>query len=230
MIERLLPAGVAAAESTVDVGLAELWPAERAAIASAVAKRQAEFATVRHCARQALAALGQPPAPILPGARGAPGWPAGIVGSMTHCRGYRAAVLARASAWAGLGIDAEPDTALPAGVLELVAGPRERRQLAELGSSQHWDKLLFSIKEAVYKAWFPLTGQWLDFHAVSVRLAPDAGWFRADLQVPGPLLDGAELTGFDGRFAFEQGLVLAAVAVPGPARATAGPGPDATTR
>ncbi len=27
--------------------------------------------------------------PILPGERGAPGWPVGVVGSMTHCDGYR---------------------------------------------------------------------------------------------------------------------------------------------
>ena len=81
MIERLLPSWVRAVDTTSDASEDSLWPAERAVVSGAVAKRRAEFATVRACARSALAELGVPPAPILPGVRGAPGWPAGIVGS-----------------------------------------------------------------------------------------------------------------------------------------------------
>lgn len=214
VIERLLPVGVAVVEARSDADVDGLFPEELALIATAAAKRRAEFATVRRCARQALFELGVPSAAILPGDRGAPRWPEGLVGSMTHCRAYRAAAVARSTELAALGIDAELHQPLPPGVLDLIARPEERRQLTELGGARHWETLLFSIKEAVYKTWFPLTGEWLDFDSVSVELRPDQQRFRAGLQVPGPVVDGAELAAFDGCFSIESGLVLAAVAVP----------------
>lgn len=217
MIERLLPEWVRAVDTTSDASEDSLWPAELAVLDRAVPKRRIEFATVRYCARAALAELGVPPAPILPGPRGAPGWPPGIVGSMTHCAGYRGAAVATRQVAASIGIDAEPHGPLPDGVLKAIARPEEHRWLAELAASHpavHWDRLLFSMKESVYKAWFPLTGKWLDFEEASVTVEPEAGTFTAVLQVPGPVLNGQELTGFTGRFGTVDGLVLTAIAVP----------------
>lgn len=217
MIERLLPSWVRAVDTTTDASEDSLWPAERAVLQRAVAKRRVEFATVRVCARAALAELGVPPAPILPGPRGAPGWPAGVVGSMTHCAGYRGAAVASERFAASIGIDAEPHGPLPDGVLEAIARPEERSWLAELAVSAprvHWDRLLFSMKESVYKAWFPLTGSWLDFEGASITVDPAAGAFTAVLQVPGPVLNGRELTTFTGRFSTSDTLVLTAIAVP----------------
>jgi 4'-phosphopantetheinyl transferase EntD len=31
----------------------------------------------------------------------------------------------------------------------------------------HWGRLLFSAKEAIYKAWYPLAGRWPGFVAAS---------------------------------------------------------------
>jgi 4'-phosphopantetheinyl transferase EntD len=217
VIERLLPDWVRAVDTTGDASEDSLWPAERALLTRAVPKRRIEFATVRACARAALAQLGVPPAEILPGQRGAPGWPPGIVGSMTHCEGYRGAAVARQDQAASIGIDAEPHGPLPDGVLDAIARPEEHRQLAELAASHpavHWDRLLFSMKESVYKAWFPLTGSWLDFDEASIGMDPRAGTFTAVLQVPGPVVDGRELTGFTGRFSTSGTLVLTAIAVP----------------
>jgi len=217
VIERLLPEWVRAVDTTSDASEDSLWPAELAVLDRAVPKRRIEFATVRYCARAALAELGVPPAPILPGPRGAPGWPPGIVGSMTHCAGYRGAAVATRQVAASIGIDAEPHGPLPDGVLKAIARPEEHRWLAELAASHpavHWDRLLFSMKESVYKAWFPLTGKWLDFEEASVTVEPEAGTFTAVLQVPGPVLNGQELTGFTGRFGTVDGLVLTAIAVP----------------
>src|SRR5450830_253804 len=85
-----------------------LLPAERDSIAGAVPARIAEFAAGRHCAHQALQAFGvAADVPLLRGPRREPLWPAGLVGSITHTAGYCAAVVAPASACAGLGIDAE---------------------------------------------------------------------------------------------------------------------------
>ncbi len=97
MIEELLPDDVVVVEALSDPPEAVLFPAEEALLAQAVEKRPLEFTTVRHCARVALGRLGVPAAPILPGEHGAPQWPEGIVGSMTHCAGYRAAVVARSA-------------------------------------------------------------------------------------------------------------------------------------
>ncbi len=217
MIGRLLPSWVRAVETSEDADEDSLWPAERAVIGKAVAKRRSEFTTVRACARAALAELGLPPAPILPGTRGAPGWPAGVVGSMTHCDGYRAAAVAHQRFAASVGIDAEPHGPLPEGVLGMIARPEELDWLAELSAgipTVHWDRLLFSMKESVYKAWYPLTERWLDFHEASLTVTPAEGTFTARLQVPGPVLDGRQLTEFTGRYAVSDTLVLTTIAVP----------------
>src|SRR5262245_28830029 len=97
MIDELVPGAVTAVEAFVDPPDATLFPEEEAVVRAAVDKRRREFTTARVCARAALAKLGYPPIPILPGKRGAPTWPDGVVGSMTHCAGYRAAAVARAT-------------------------------------------------------------------------------------------------------------------------------------
>ncbi|MER6122437.1 4'-phosphopantetheinyl transferase superfamily protein [Streptomyces sp. NPDC001795] len=227
MIEELLPGSVAVVEAHGDDALGDgvcLYPEEEAVIARAVDKRRREFTAVRACARHAMEKLGVPPQPVLPGERGAPRWPEGLVGSMTHCEGYCAAALARVGELASLGIDAEPHDRLPDGVLEAVALPTEQTRLRGLARSHpsfHWDRLLFSAKESVYKAWFPLTGKWLDFLEADIEIAPGAaadvsGGFRARLLVPGPLVDGRRIEVFDGRWTIQRGLAATAVVVPHP--------------
>lgn len=224
MIEELLPATVVTVETDglADPGPAALYPEEAALMARAVAKRRREFAAVRVCARRAMEKLGVPPQPVLPGDRGAPRWPQGLTGSMTHCQGYCAAALTRTTDLASLGIDAEPDLPLPEGVLSVVALPAEAERLRRLAGERpgvRWDRLLFSAKESVYKAWFPLTGRWLDFSEADIEIRPDPagrrlGTFRAALLVPGPRVGDRRLTHFDGRWTVRQGLLATAVTVP----------------
>ncbi|MGW6904203.1 4'-phosphopantetheinyl transferase family protein [Streptomyces sp. NPDC054940] len=224
MIEELLPDSVVTVEAYGDEELPNtaLYPEEEAVVAKAVAKRRREFAVVRSCARHAMEKLGVPPQPILPGERGAPSWPAGLVGSMTHCDGYHAAALVRAADLASLGIDAEPHQTLPEGVLPAVALPAEAERLRRLAGDHpavHWDRLLFSAKESVYKAWFPLTGKWLDFTEADIDLFADpgeqyGGGFRARLLVPGPSVGDRRVDLFEGRWTVRRGLVATAVSVP----------------
>ncbi|WP_128375763.1 4'-phosphopantetheinyl transferase family protein [Streptomyces cavernae] len=224
MIEELLPDSVVAvetfcAEAAQDAeGIDEviLFPEEQAVVAKAVEKRRREFAVVRRCARSAMEKLGIPPQPILPGERGAPRWPSGLIGSMTHCEGYAAAALARSADLASLGVDAEAHLPLPEGVMEAVALPAEQERHDRLSVEHpavHWDRLLFSAKESVYKAWFPLTGRWLDFAEADIEISPDTGRFRARLLVPGPVVGDARLGHFDGRWSVRDGLVSTAVTV-----------------
>ncbi|WP_432076019.1 4'-phosphopantetheinyl transferase family protein [Streptomyces wuyuanensis] len=219
MIGKLLPPPIAVCEVFGDPPVSEMYPEERAVVANAVPERQREFGTVRACARTALGELGFPPGPILPGASRAPQWPPGVVGAMTHCRGYRAAAVAHAADVLTIGLDAEPHLPLPdEGVLGLVTLPGERTALERLGALRPevcWDRLLFSAKESVYKAWYPLTGRWLDFDQAALTIDPDDATFHARLLVDGPVVGGRPLTGFDGRWLVESGLLVTAIAVVG---------------
>jgi 4'-phosphopantetheinyl transferase EntD len=222
MIESILPAAVAAVDTFVDPPGATLLPGEELLISKAVAKRRAEFTTGRWCARQAMTRLGRTPAVVLPGSRGEPQWPAGLVGSITHCVGYRAAVVAESGRVVTVGIDAEPNEPLAEGILDAVSVPEERPRIEALCRefpAVHWDRLLFSAKESVYKAWFPLTSRWLDFEDANVVIDPVGGRFTAQLRVSGPQVHGRKLTGFTGRWAVERGLVVTAIAILEPARA-----------
>ncbi|MFH9294969.1 4'-phosphopantetheinyl transferase [Streptomyces sp. NPDC017520] len=230
MIERLLPADVSCAATRAEtVPDGTLFPEEEALVAKSVAKRRNDFATARACARRAMAGLGLPPVAVLHGHRGRPLWPEGIVGSLTHCEGYRAAALARAKGVLSLGIDAEPHAPLPAGVRELVTLPTERARIgppAPEGRGEiHWDRVLFSAKESVFKTWYPVTGIELDFIQADLtfqqaggRVGEDdaphggtaaEGTFAARLLLTDPALP----TTLRGRWRIEDGIVATAVLV-----------------
>lgn len=217
MIERIVPSGVAVATSERDLECEPFSAAEERAVGRAVETRRREFLTARACARGALAELGVPAQAIPAGPRGEPIWPAGVVGSITHCSGYRACAVARRERVRALGIDAEPDEALPAGVLPDISLPAEREQLAKLGREApgtSWDRLLFCAKESVYKAWYPLAERWLGFEDALIELDPGRRCFSARLLVEGPRLEDGELCGFSGRWLVAGGLLLTAIAFP----------------
>jgi 4'-phosphopantetheinyl transferase EntD len=212
----LLP-GVRAVEAFDDPPDVLLFPEEQELIAKAVDKRRREFSTARNCARTALAGLGLPPVAIVHGERGSPVWPAGVVGSITHCAGYRASAVALASEVLTIGLDAEPNDVLPDGVLNVISTEAERAWLPEVTSLMPavcWDRLLFSAKESVYKAWFPLTRKWLGFDDATLTVEPAAGTFTAQLLVPGPIRHDVQITHFRGRWLVGNGLVVTAIEVP----------------
>jgi 4'-phosphopantetheinyl transferase EntD len=111
-----------------------------------------------------------------------------------------------------LGVDAEPDQPLPALVLGGIALPGVRAMLRELAGAPgaSWDRLLFSAKESVYKAWFPLTGRWLGFCDARITVNPADGNFAARL-----LVEGAPRAGFGGRWLARDGLILTTVTAAG---------------
>lgn len=216
VIEEILPPGVVAVDTREERLDIELFPEERAALGNAVEKRRREFLTARACAREALARLGLPASPIVPGERGEPRWPPGVVGSITHCAGYRACVLARAGELAAVGIDAEPNAPLPEGLLGDIARPEERpllAQLADIEPGVHWDRLLFCAKETVYKVWYPIARSWLGFEDATLTIDPAARTFRARLLAPWPEVGARCPTSLEGRWQVREGLVLAAIAL-----------------
>ena len=177
LLEGVMPAGVAVAASTMPPGEAEpaLVAGEEVAVARAVAKRRREYAFGRACARRALAQLGLHAAgAIRGGVGGAPQWPVGIVGSITHCELGAAAAVVRAPQLGGLGIDLE--TRARAGridLLALAATATERVRHAALATDLPVGALLFSAKESVYKCVYPRGGRVLEFADVELALAAD---------------------------------------------------------
>jgi len=237
VIETILPGAVISVEAREDPEDIALFPAEESSVGQAVDKRRREFTTARACVREAFRDLGLQPSAVPNGARGEPLWPAGVVGSITHCEGYRACAIARSTQMATIGIDAEPHAALPDGLLGEIAIAQELSWLRERrrdAPDVHWDRLLFSAKESVYKAWFPLAKQWLGFEDAVVSVDPSARTFTARLLVAAPMVEGRRLTGFAGRWLIRDGLVLTAIALPprgepSPARinpSSAGPRPS----
>jgi 4'-phosphopantetheinyl transferase EntD len=215
MIEEILPGCVVAVEARHDRGDVRLFPEEQALLANAIEKRRREFTTARACAREAFGRLGLPAVAIPAGARGEPLWPTGVVGSITHCDGYRAAALARAGQIATLGIDAEPHAALPDGLLVKIAAAQEfpalhrlQRELPEV----QWDRLLFSAKESAYKAWFPLTERQLGFADISIEIDARTGVFAARILEPTPVAGNGLPREFSGRWTVREGLMLTAIA------------------
>ena len=190
VLEQILPPPVAVVAETGRTASAELFPEEEAALGNAVEKRRREFVTARACAREALAQLGLPAQPIPTGARGEPLWPRR--GRRQHhplrrlpgLRGRAGERAARRSA-----STPRPTTPLPDGVLGDIALPEERRWIAGRARrpipASSWDRLLFSIKESVYKAWFPLTRTLARLRGRQRHDRPRAGHLRRPPARPG---------------------------------------------
>ena len=163
----------------------------------------------------ALGELGLPPVPILKGDKGEPCWPDGVVGSLTHCEGYRGAAVGRRGEVRSVGIDAEPHDVLPKGVLDAISLPAERAELQALPSGLHWDRILFCAKEATYKAWYPLTYRWLGFEDAHIVFDVDetgtAGGFESQVLIDPAALSGPPLQTLSGRWSVRDGITLTAI-------------------
>ena len=211
-----------------DAAIEDLWPAEAEASATYAPRRRAEYASVRDCAREALRGEGVAAAAIVKGQRGAPMFPPNVVGAMTHTDGLRAAAIARQERFRSLGVDAEPHEGLPPGVLDAVSLPSERDWVRAVLAGEpelRVDKLLFSAKEATYKAWFPLTRRWLGFEDAELTFTTQdvahtaagisaRGTFSSRILIAPDVIDGgAPLQVLSGRWVVDAGFVVAAIAV-----------------
>lgn len=201
----LFPTQVAVAAIVIAANRETAHPEEFKAVAHAIPARQAEFAAGRAAARQALCALGLPPAAIPGAANRAPCWPTGLSGSIAHAAGLAIAALRRG---APLGIDIEPDAPLAPDLWPLICQPDELAALP-FPDRGHYVRLIFSAKEAVYKAQFPLTGTVIGFDALSVRLT-DTGFSARFCRPVGGFTTGQ---GIPGRIARANGVILTGVAL-----------------
>ena len=133
--------------------------AEQDAISNAIAKRKTEFSAGRDAARDALVQLGEGAVEIPVGLKRAPIWPDGINGSITHSNEMCMAIAARNMDARSVGIDAEKDEPLKDDLRSAILHD------SELNVSSFDATRLFSMKEALFKALFPLCGEFFGFHA-----------------------------------------------------------------
>jgi 4'-phosphopantetheinyl transferase EntD len=211
--ERLFPEGVILVTRRNLVGEMDLFPEELQAMSRAVPARLHEFALGRHCARIALAQLGGPHVAIPVGRFRDPMWPFGYIGSITHCRGFCAAAVARVIPGnvsrniRGIGLDCEPSIPLPEELPGLVCSEEECAWLASRqGDHLPWDRLFFCAKESAYKCVFPTSHQFLEFRDLGVRFTPEQGTFTVSLPDLGPNLPRSLM----GRYTIGDEFLLAA--------------------
>jgi enterobactin synthetase component D len=153
-----------------------------------VRKRQVEYAGGRYCAREALRAAGSRVAelPLGRGASGAPSWPDGIVGAITHSNGFAGAAVAASSRARGVGLDVERAMTdeLAAQILDKIAS---REELDAARSATQWSTgealtVIFSAKETVFKALYSEVQRYFDFRDAALgRIDLAAGTFTASL-------------------------------------------------
>lgn len=193
-LSRLFPAFVRT--SLVEVGGAPAPLAEEAAlVADAVERRQHTFAAGRHAARLALRPLGAAAGAILRTPDGAPLWPAGFVGSISHTDRLAAAAVARTADAAALGLDIEilskvrPELApliLTDAELAAWKGRPSGCRAVELA-------LVFSAKEAAIKCLARTGRPPRGLRELEVRLDAGNEAFRVESAHGGPALDGRRL-------------------------------------
>ncbi|MDN5863899.1 MAG: 4'-phosphopantetheinyl transferase superfamily protein, partial [Gammaproteobacteria bacterium] len=160
---------------------AELVPEEEIIIRNAVDKRRREFTAGRTCARSILRQLGfDADVTIGKDKHGAPIWPEGIVGSISHADQVCVVSLCRRMpGLESLGVDVEKDTGLNRDVVDLVCDAHEKEACRSARTADSYDlaKVVFSAKESVYKCLYPVMGIVMDFKDVHIQLDVPAGKF-----------------------------------------------------
>lgn len=179
--------------------------------------RAREFGAGRAAARAAMEMLGQCPRPVLQGEDRAPVWPPGLTGSITHSARDCLAVVTDDPDIRALGLDLEPASALDAALWPVICTPSEIDWLASLGPSQrgHFAKLIFSAKEAVYKAQYVLSRTLLEFHDVTLSINLASNTFDAHFNTGIAGIDRGDQ--IEGRFALLSDSLLTAVELRVPA-------------
>ena len=190
-----LPPGFAAMGALADEGL-PIPAADRALVDRAVPHRRAEFVAGRWCAHQALAAVGLPAATLPTGLLGAPAWPAGAIGSITHDAGHCLAVAGPATALRGIGIDWCDDSRLDSlgGLADQVLSPLERDAFERAAAPHRHLQRVFCAKEAAVKAVSATIGRFIELQEITIEDdRAEAGGFLARIAGQARLIRGRHL-------------------------------------
>jgi 4'-phosphopantetheinyl transferase EntD len=128
----------------------------------------------------------------------APVWPEGLTGSISHTATACVAAIGLRRDWAGIGVDLEDATPLDPLLVAEICTTAEQHWLGTQPASERglMAKLIFSAKEATYKAQYPLSGQLFGFDVLELTLDRTTCRFNARFKTAqGPFAVGAVLGG-----------------------------------
>ncbi len=214
LLARILPDTIGAGSADPRLPQPEPWPGESRLGPNSAEKRRREFAAGRAAARAAMSSLGLPAAAVPSGADRAPVWPAGLCGSVSHCDSGCLALTGLQTRWTAIGIDLEPALPLPEKLIPAIAADAEREMLESTGPGQSalMARVLFSAKEAAFKAQYTRSRQFIGFKGAELRFGPDQGQFTITLNVSAPPFGkGAALA---GRYVIGAGHIITLVTLP----------------
>lgn len=158
-------------------------------LGKAVIKRQAEYLAARVCARDALDRMQVKGMPWVPENDRCPRWPSPMVGALTHSQGIAGAAVANGEHIAGVGIDIERwiDKDRSERLAQAILCEDELMTWQGITSTTEqaaWLTRIFSAKESLYKALYPLVGRSFYFHDASSAFDPDdTGQLRLTLRL-----------------------------------------------
>lgn len=207
----LLTEGVAVAGADPQLDYPD-EPAETVALLRPVAKRLREFKAGRAAARAALRNLIARPGPVPMGEDRAPVWPAGIIGSITHCPTACLAAVAPARRIAHLGLDLEEDAGLEPELHATVCNRRELDWIADQADPPVAARLVFSAKECAYKAQYRHSRTIFGFDGFETEFEAETGRFEAVFTRD--IAPFARHFRLPGRYAVSGGLIVTAIANP----------------
>jgi 4'-phosphopantetheinyl transferase EntD len=174
-LQGLFPPGIVTVERLAEGEIDALSGGEAACLGRAGPKRAREFAAGRQCARAALLQLGVVGWDLAVRPDRTPAWPDGIVGSISHTTGFCAAAVGHSRDCRSIGLDVEIDRRVTAELHSqfLTSAEQVRLNGRPPEMADRLATLIFSAKEAFYKAQYPMTAEWLEFADLEIRLLSD---------------------------------------------------------
>jgi 4'-phosphopantetheinyl transferase EntD len=165
----------------------------------AVKKRRDEFLLGRAACNSALKSIGiKNPAPVLKGPSSEPLWPRGIIGALSHCQGMAVCAVCHDDMLKGLGVDIEELAGeMPQDVIKLIC---TKQEIEWISGELYKMKMIFSAKEAAFKAFFPSVKMYMDFKDAELK------WNEKKSVFDARLLKGYEP--FEPGFPFEVGSLI----------------------
>lgn len=135
--------------------------------------RKAEFLAGRYCAKTLLLKFGSANFEVIPGPHRQPLWPEGFTGSITHNKNYAGAAIFETGSQSGVGIDIEEQVSEKTfnEIKHQILNDCELNYIRQCTEEMKLMSftLIFSVKEAFFKAIFPYHKEYFGFDAITVN-------------------------------------------------------------
>lgn len=164
------PSGIVSSFTMENIPFSSLFEKERSICKSYESQRLSDFLRGRYCAHRCLASF-QISSPVLKDDVGAPIWPEGFSGSISHTHGLAGAILSRKNTFLSVGLDIEKIGRIDTEIWPLLFTESEISLLHKLNSEkqQEVSTLMFSMKEAYYKMQYQLTKSGMEYDDLEVN-------------------------------------------------------------